>query len=159
MTGISISVRVKSNVKLVRRDLDNLRLAIPKIGAYRIREAGSTIRKRMEKPGKKPTYPLRWASKAQQILVMIKLRKAGTLPYVRTGAHGRGWKEEVTKSGIKVYNTMRTSKYLYGNMRGEGQSSIHVGRWLLLRAVYDSVIKGLPKKVIESLVSLPKRAR
>lgn len=151
-----IYLKAKASTELVRRNLENLRLALPKVGKFRLTEAGSEIRRRMSKPGKKIRYPVRWANKRQMIKVIIMLRKRGTLPYIRTHAHERGWKEETTTTGIKVYNNVRASRYLYGTMKGERQSSIHVDRWLLLRAVYDAVIKDLPKKVIESLRQLPR---
>jgi hypothetical protein len=111
----------------------------------------------MAKPGKRITYPVKWKSVKQRIAVIIRImRKQGSLPYIRTGAHDRGWKSQNITNGIKVYNNARGSKYVYGTMRNRQQSSIHVGRWVILRDVYDKVIADLPKRVKESLKKIPK---
>lgn len=152
MAKLSASVNVRHNVQLVRKNMENLRTAIPKIAKTRLNEVSVEIARRMSRPGKKVTYPINWVSVKQRIKVIIMiLKKQGSLPYRRTHAHERGWKSESTNSGSKAYTNVRGAKYLYGTMRSKRQSPIHVGRWLILREVYDQVIKGLPKKVKESL--------
>lgn len=153
----SISLRVKSNVKLVRRGLENLRAQLPKIGDFRAKEAAKEIARRMSRPGRKIKYPVDWDSLKQKIYVIIRImKKQGFLPFIRTHAHERGWKTENIQRGAKVYNNVRGSKYLYGTMRSTRQSNIHVGRWLILRVVYDKVVADLPKRVKESLKKIPK---
>jgi len=157
MAKISTSLNMKSNINLVRRNLDNLRTALPRIGKFRITEALTEIMRRMSKPGKKMTYPVPWVNVKQRIKVIIMImKKQGFLPYARTGSHERGWKMESNVQGGKVYNNSRGSKHLYGTMRDPRQSPIHVGRWVNLRATYDAVVKGLPKKVKESLRKVPR---
>jgi hypothetical protein len=157
MTRVSVGLQVKTNIKLVQRNLENLRLELPKIAKSRLQEAGREIIRRMSIAGKRITYPVDWESTKQRVKVIILiLRRQGRLPYTRTGHHQRGWKMEATANGVKVYNAFKGSKYLYGTMRSKRQSSIHVGRWPILRTVYDSVIKSLPKKVKESLRKVPK---
>ena len=157
MARVSASLTVKNNVKLVRRNLENLRSALPKIGSFRAVEAATEIARRMAKPGKRITYPVKWDSIKQRIKVIIMvMKRQGSLPYVRTNSHERGWKVERNARGAKVYNSARGSKYVYGTMRNIKQSNIHVGRWLILRHVYDAVVAGLPKKVKESLKKVPK---
>jgi len=157
MAKIGASLQVKNNIKLVRRGLENLRLALPKIGKFRITEASTEIARRMSRPGRKIKYPVNWDSLKQKIKVIIMImKKQGFLPMIRTHAHERGWKSETTTRGAKVYNNVRGSKYIYGTMRDKRQSNIHIGRWLILRDVYDAVMKGLPKKVQESLRKVPK---
>ena len=157
MAKISATLSVKSNVKLARRNLDNLRAALPRIGKFRVTEAATEIMRRMAKPGKKMKYPANWDSIKQKIKVIIMImKKQGFLPYVRTYSHERGWKSQTTTNGVKIYNNARGSKYVYGTMRNTKQSNIHVGRWVILREVYDAVIVDLPKKVKESLKKIPK---
>jgi hypothetical protein len=155
---ISLSLQVKSNVKLVRRNMDNLRKALPAIGKYRLNEAIDEIVRRMSAgPSKGIGYPVPWDSVKQRIKVIILiLKKQGQLPYEPTGAHDRGWKSERTSSGAKAYNNVRGSKFLYGTMRNKRQSNIHAGRRPVLRNVYDAVLRTLPKKVKESLKKVPK---
>ena len=157
MSGISINARVKQNFKLVRRNVENLKLAIPKIGRATIDDVAHEIQRRMSKSGKKITYPVHWDSIKQRIKVIILiLRKQGYLPYERTDELPKGWKVDRLEKGSRIYNTRKGSKYVYGNMRGKGQSRIHQGRWPLLRTVYDAVIKTVPKRVRDNLRSLPK---
>lgn len=155
MPGISLQVKV--NTKLVRRGLENLRAQLPKIGDFRTKEAATEIARRMSRPGRKITYPVNWDSLKQKIYVIIRIMKRqGSLPYIRTHAMERGWKVERVQRGAKVYNNVRGSKYVYGTMRSKWQSNIHIGRWLILRDVYDKVVAELPKRVRESLKRIPK---
>lgn len=157
MAKISATITVKNNVKLVRRNLDNLRTSLPKIGKFRLNEALTEIARRMAKKPRKITYPVPWDSIKQKIKVIIMImRKQGSLPYSATGAHERGWKTQTTATGGKAWNNVRGSKYLYGTMRNKKQSNIHLGRRPILREVYEKVIVGLPKKVKESLKKVPK---
>ena len=156
MAKVSASIQFKSNVKLVRKGLENLRTAVPKIGNHRGLEAATEIARRMAKPGKKMTYPAKWDSIKQKIKVIIMImRKQGSLPYIRTGAHGRGWKAERTSSGAKAYTNVKGDKYLHGTMRDEHQGAMFVGRYVILRQVYDAVVAGLPKRIKESLKKVP----
>jgi hypothetical protein len=157
MPRISASLQVKHNIQLVRRGLENLREALPKIGKARMDETAVEIARRMAKPGKKMTYPAKWASAKQRIKVIIMImKKQGFLPYVRTHAHERGWKVERNTRGAKVYSNTRGNKQIYGTMRNAQQADMFAGRWPILRVVYDAVVAGLPKKVKESLRKVPR---
>lgn len=67
----------------------------------------------------KPTYPLRWKSEKQRRYVMAKLRKAGNLPYKRTGKFQKSWKVTAVKdkSGgvISVSNDSGITEYVAGS--------------------------------------------
>jgi hypothetical protein len=120
-------------------------------------ETAVEIARRMAKPGKKMTYPAKWASAKQRIKVIIMImKKQGFLPYVRTHAHERGWKVERNTRGAKVYSNTRGNKQIYGTMRNAQQADMFAGRWPILRVVYDAVVAGLPKKVKESLRKVPR---
>ena len=153
-----LNLKTKSNVELVRRDMENLRGSYKKIGKYRISETVAEIKRRMKTPGKKIKYPVNWASLIQKLAFFASDGFGGGIPTVRRGTYERGLKAESTLNGAKVYNNTPGAKFIGGNMRGQRQSPIHKGRWLLLRNVYDVVIKRLPKSVVESLRKLPKRA-
>jgi hypothetical protein len=155
----SISVRTKAKIKLVRRDLEQLRGSYKKIGKFRLSETAALIKQKMQTPGKKISYPVQWASLLQKIAFFASKGFGGGVPTIRKHTYERGWKTETTLDGAKLYNNMKGSKYIGGDMRGAQQSPIHVGRWILLRSAYDSVIKGLPKSVVESLRKLPKGTR
>jgi len=152
-----VSIRFKSNIKVVRRNLETLRGAYKKIGKYRLGEIAGKIKTRMQTPGKKIKYPVNWKTLKQKLAFFASNGFGGGIPTIRSHKYERGWKSETMVNGIKVYNKMKGAKYIGGNMRGAGQSPIHQGRWVLLRNAYDAVIKQLPKAVIESLRSLPKR--
>lgn len=153
----SAPLQVKNNIKLTRKNLENLRSAIPKIAQARLKEASVEIVRRMSKPGKKIKYPVQWTNVRQRIKVILMiLRKQGFLPYRRTHANERGWKYEAARNGYKVYSKVRGSKYLYGTMRNTRVQKMFAGRYPLIRIVYDSVVSGLPKAVKESLKRVPK---
>lgn len=157
MAGISASIQVRNNIKLVRKNMENLRTAIPKIAKTRLNEVSVEIARRMSRPGSKIKYPVRWTNIKQRIKVILMiLRKQGSLPYVRTHEHERGWKSEATANGSKAYTNVKGSKYLYGTMRNTHVQEMFSGRWPLIRIVYDKVLAGLPKKVKESLKGIPK---
>lgn len=67
----------------------------------------------------KPTYPLKWKSDKQRRYVMAKLRKAGNIPYERTGKFQRAWKVTAVKdkSGgvITVSNDSGITEYVAGS--------------------------------------------
>lgn len=157
MAKISAGISFKSNARIVRRNLENLRSALPKIGQHRGLEAATEIARRMSKKPRKLKYPVPWDSVKQKIKVIIMiLKKQGSLPYVPTGEHERGWKVERTSAGAKVFNNVRGSKYLYGTMRNKKQSKIHLTRRPILRDIYDKVVSDLPRKIRESLKKVPK---
>ncbi|MEO6565198.1 MAG: hypothetical protein ABIO63_04120 [Casimicrobiaceae bacterium] len=144
-------------MKLVKRNLEQLRGSYKKIGKFRLSETAAAIKQRMQTPGKKIRYPVQWVSLLQRMAFFASKGFGGGVPTIRKHVYERGWKTESTVDGAKVYNNTPGAKYIGGNMRGEGQSPIHRGRWILLRSAYDAVIKKLPKSVVESLRALPKR--
>ena len=76
-------------------------------------------------PGK-PSYPLRWFSEKQRIVVLAKLRKmykarkGGTIAYVRTGTLARQWSMSLLTENrepagnVTVWNLTSYAKYVYG---------------------------------------------
>lgn len=153
------SISIRSNAKLVRKNLEVLRGSYKKIGKFRLSEAAAEIKRRMQTPGRKVRYPIRWASLLQKLAFFASKGFGGGIPHIRKQKYERGWKDESTVNGAKVYHSTmgRKAKYIGGDMRGKGQSPIHEGGWILLRNAYDAVIKKLPKAVVESLKALPKR--
>lgn len=152
-----ISIRMKSNIDIVRKGKEQLRAKVPKVARSRLKAAANELKKRMSKVGKRVKYPINWASEKQKWYVIIMLRKRKMLPYKRTGKHARGWKVTVLKSGYSVKNSEKTSVYLYGNAAGQRQSRIHQGRWNLLRDQADIVIRSLPVTVQREMVELAKK--
>ncbi len=67
----------------------------------------------------KPSYPLQWKSEKQRRFVMAKLRKAGNIPYKRTGAFQKGWKttsvNDKTSSILTVSNDSGITEYVSGS--------------------------------------------
>lgn len=67
----------------------------------------------------KPTYPMKWKSEKQRRYVMAKLRKAGNIPYERSGKFQKAWKVTAVrdKSGslIAVSNDSGITEYIAGS--------------------------------------------
>lgn len=67
----------------------------------------------------KPSYPLTWRSDKQRRYVMAKLRKAGNLPYKRTGDFQRAWKttgvNDKSAAIITVSNDSGITEYVSGS--------------------------------------------
>jgi hypothetical protein len=76
-----------------------------------------TLAELQKEPGK-PQYPIRWKSDKQRIYVIIKLRKAGNLPYTRTHAYVRAWgiRQDLTPSGgsVSIQNSSGIERFVQG---------------------------------------------
>lgn len=66
----------------------------------------------------RPRYPLKWRSDKQRKFVMAKLRKAGNLPYRRTGKLRKGWKLKTiitnTVIGFELANETPYAPFVVG---------------------------------------------
>jgi len=145
----SLGFKVKSNVKLVRKNLEKLRAAPLQISKTRLKDASKALQKRMQKPGKKVKYPIKWASRKQQVYVIAMLRKRKNLPYKRTQKYQKSWKLVEYKNGYGVESKLRggVAKYIGGDRFGKGQQPMYAGRWVILRKEYEAVRKTLPKTI------------
>lgn len=74
---------------------------------------------RVEPPAAKNYYKLPWASDAQRIAVIIKLKKQGNLPYERSGDLAQGWDVVIDSAedggSITATNDAPESIYVYGD--------------------------------------------
>jgi len=79
------------------------------------------VRELVNRPISKPTYPLKWKSEKQRKYVMAKLRKAGNLPYNRTGELQKGWKvtavRDKSSSLIAVNHDSNIIEYVAGSSK------------------------------------------
>jgi hypothetical protein len=62
-------------------------------------ETTSPALERLGIPAPPVSYPIEWASKAQERAVKRKLRLAGNLPYKRSGAYEGGWTISLVSDG------------------------------------------------------------
>lgn len=146
-----ITLQSKKNISdEIRKRLRRLPLTFK----GRLREAIDLIIQRLQRPGKKPTYPIQWDSDKQRRAFFATNGFGGGIPHQRTGKLAGGWKRESLDNGFVLVNRFKGAKYVWGNVRGEYQSQIHVGRWPLLRDILNNVIARLPKIIQESLRTL-----
>jgi len=147
----------RSNARIVRQGLEQLRAALPMIGRKRLYDAAVDLRDRMAVPGSQPVYPISWDSSRQKRAFFASDGFGGGIPTVRSDRYVEGWKVERADAGYRIKNTAPGAKYIGGSARGTYQSSIHVGRWRLFRDQADLVMRSLPKLVVENLREFVKR--
>jgi hypothetical protein len=105
-------------------------------------QAGIIKDLRALEPGR-PRYPIQWTSEKQRRSVMRKLRKAGNIPYRRTGALMKAWRARryTTKSGgfITVTNDVPIAPYVIGDdAYSDWQQFFHIQTgWPTARQVAD----------------------
>lgn len=77
--------------------------------------------RRKEPPPASSAYKLPWTNKDQRIAVIIKLRKAGNLPYKRTHDLRDGWdlkaKADANGGSVTVENDAPEAEFVYGARR------------------------------------------
>jgi hypothetical protein len=130
-----LTFRIDDDARIVRRGLQNLRTAIPKIGRSTVHDALRRIVRRMQE------YPA---------------PPSGST-YVRTFKLKRGWRIRAAgPTGWTVLNRatfrgVRYAKYVIGSAKGEKQAAIHKGRWKLFSEVANEEIRKLPKTIIRHM--------
>lgn len=134
MTTPSISI---TGVKEVNKRLSNLRryavqvqnAPIPTLTNVNVIDKSLEIAREVYKtPTNKPSYPLRWKSRKQQIAVIIRLKEDGNLPYRRTGRLETAWSATYKRNIITIANTARdkrSGKFIAPFVIGEFQQPFH----------------------------------
>lgn len=108
-------------------------------------QAGLLNELRAMQPGR-PKYPIQWTSEKQRRYVMWKLRKAGNLPYRRTGALMKAWRSRryTTKSGgfLTVTNDVSIAPYVIGDAAYPGwQQFFHIQTgWPIAKQIDDAKV-------------------
>lgn len=117
-----VNMRVTNSPRLmqtaVKRNLSRLKSRI--------------LRRLQTEPGS-PRYPLRWKSQRQRRYVMAKLRRAGNLPYQRTGALAADYDLELdlkSESGVFI---LTNDNPAFSFVSGAFQQPFHMDTgWLKL---------------------------
>lgn len=148
---------IYSNAPIVRQGLEKLRGALPQIGRLRLYKAAKEIQRRMNKPGRKITYPVQWDSEKQRRAFFATDGFGRGIPTVRTNRYIKSWKVKKAKAGYTLSNRSPAARYIGGRAKGSGQSKIHKGRWPLFRDATDFVVTHLPKLVTQNLRDFVKR--
>jgi hypothetical protein len=120
-------------------------------------ESLSVARQTLTKTPGKPKYPLRWKSDSQRKAVMAKLRKAGNLPYSRTGKIKRAWKGEINPGELIIANEARdpiTRQFYAEYVFGKDQQPFHkdTGWQKENNQVIFEIVQPLGKGITESFV-------
>ena len=126
-----LTFRVGPGAKIVRQGLQDLAVAVPKIGRRQVRNTLERIKKIMK------VYPP---------------ERSGQL-YTRTFKLKRGWKIQTAgPTGYTISNRARFRgrsyvKYVVGSATGTMQAWMHKGRWPLFRNVVDAEGAKLPFEI------------
>ena len=126
-----LTFRVGPGAKIVRQGLQDLAVAVPKIGRRQVRNTLERIKKIMK------VYP--------------SPRPGQT--YTRTFKLKRGWKIQTAgPTGYTISNRARFRgrsyvKYVVGSATGTMQAWMHKGRWPLFRNVVDAEGAKLPFEI------------
>ena len=147
-------IEIKGNFKKASEKIRNTLKRAPRNVKGRLKELADEIIRRLKIPGKKPTYPINWDSDKQRRAFFATNGFGGGIPHKRTGKTARGWTRQETQRGFTVMNKVKGSKYVWGTPGGEDQSSIHQGRWTLLRDIIERVISKLPKVIREAMMDI-----
>lgn len=138
---IQVTVQQRG-LKEVRKGLENLRAAVPKVATSRMRAAAEDIVDRMQDyPPERPKQK-----------------------YKRTFLFRKSWKITKTASGNRVSNTAtRKGKHYPPFVVGtatqpDAQAWMHKGRWKLFAAVVNYVVSKLPKLVQDHVYVVTKNA-
>jgi len=147
-----------TNAEVVRKGLEDFSAEVPKISRRRIYNVMLKVRTRMRKPGKAINYPVKWDSEKQRRAFFATNGFGRGIPARRTGKYPAGWNIVAAgEIGYRIENSVPYSQYVGGMAYGVGQSSIHRGRWELLRDVFEQEVENLPKDIEDNITFVARR--
>lgn len=150
---------IKIHGEMVRQGLENLSAEIPQVGKRRIYLRMLRMKTRLSQPAPKPIYPIQWDSEKQRIKVMAMLRKAGNLPYKRTGRIEKAWQLQTLEDGYRLANEEKSAFFVYGDLfQRKSQSNIHAGRWPLTKVIAFEELEQLPQEIQIDIEAAKKRS-
>jgi hypothetical protein len=153
-----LGIHVTSNAKVVKKSLQDLGAEIPKVGRLQIYNVMVRSKARLSKPGKKPTYPIKWDSLRQKIKVLIILRYVlREMPYRRRDLYRKAFRIIKQEEGYDLANDMDRASAISGDAEGKGQSRIFQGRYPIMREVIDEEMEKLPTAVVAHLQIVAKQ--
>lgn len=119
-------------------------------GFNRVRNALRGTAVKLPKTTENAIYP--WAQRTRATLRSTKYPpKRPKQRYVRTGRLGRSWSATRIRGGATIKNSATYASYVVGNMRGDGQAWMHVGRWWKARPIIDEAAKELPPLIADAI--------
>jgi hypothetical protein len=151
-------IEVRSNLREVTRNIQRfIYQHLPAAGLYALQSTAKRVQKRMAESGKPSTSPVQWDSVRQRIAFFASNGFGGGIPYRRRGTYEQGWQIRKIPGGSELSNNTRGARFIGGLPSGRDlspgkkQSSIHKGRYRLLRPTVDEEIKHLHQDVIDRL--------
>jgi hypothetical protein len=153
-----LMLQAETNIREVIKDLQRFFYKrVPAAGLWALEAAAKRVQKRMQEPGKPSTSPVHWDSIRQMRAYFASNGFGGGIPYRRRGIYERGWQLRKNPDGTDLSNRSRGARFIGGLASGadlspgKKQSSIHKGRYRLLRPTADEEIKRLHQDVIDRL--------
>lgn len=143
---VRLSIKLQG-AELVRRGLEDIGNEIPKISRLRIYEMMQRVKKKLQAPAPKPSYPINWDSEKQRRAFFATDGFSRGIPTKRTGRHEKGWNIVKLGLGYRMENTGPGAGFIYGDYAGQGQSKIHAGRWPLFQQSVEDEVQGLPPDI------------
>ena len=153
---VQISVNVVG-AEIVRMGLQDLSLAIPKIGRLQIYYALLHTRTRLHKPAPRPGYPIHWDSVRQRKAYFATDGFGRGIPTRRTGRYEKGWNIVKQANGYSLVNDTEGAQYIGGDFEGAWQSRIHQSRWPIANEVLADEIDTLPEEIENNISSEARR--
>ena len=149
---------VQTNIREVIRNIERfIYKRVPAAGLWALESAAKRVQRRMQEPGKPSTSPVHWDSIRQMQAFFASNGFGGGIPYRRRGIYEKGWQIRRSPNGTDLSNRTRGARFIGGLPSGgdlspgKKQSSIHKGRYRLLRPTVDEEIKKLHQDVIDRL--------
>ena len=135
---MAVELRIEAKgVDFVRRDVERLRRAVPRVAGTRIRDALERARKKITKyPPERPGQT-----------------------YRRTGTYRRAWRVKrgagfmYSLVGQAIQRGRDYTKFVGGDAAGAGQAWFHAGRWTQAKSAVDNEMLKLPASVRYALLN------
>jgi len=145
------ALTLTTNATLVAQGLQDLEAEIPKVGRLQIYRTMQRIQKRMRRPGKRPSHPIRWVSEKQKRAFFATEGFGRGIPTRRTNEYVNAWELVKLENGYGLMNPLPQAKFIGGGPFGGSQSMIHQDRWELLRTAFVDETAKLPEDVLEEI--------
>lgn len=155
-SGVQLTASLRG-ATLVRMGLEDLKTELPRVGAARMYAAMQRAQTELRKPGKRPTYPIKWETERQRRAYFATNGFGGGIPSHRTGKYEKGFQIRRNTNGYALFNRTPYTKYVGGSADGTGQSFIHLDRWVLIRDAVDRAVRRLPQDVREDVFMVARR--
>lgn len=136
--------KFKTNLDALSHKIERLPRSAEKgheAAVKRLDSLWNDIRILMKIQGMAPVRPIQWVTKKQKRAFFYTKGFGRGVPTKRTNRHRLAWEVVPNQNGAVLQNKEKGARFIWGDIRGKGQSPIHAGRWPKFQEVVTSVIK------------------